>query len=332
MRGNSGGGKAVSVMASIPLSQAVDGFDLSLRARGLSVHTIGDYRRTLNLFRQHMPHNPMVADITKADVEDFLSVQMARRLPNGKTLTNKSLRNYYIGLSAFWTWCLEEKIVRGQIVRKIKKPRPEVRTIQPFTEPEIRLLLSSVRKSGAYRSGGVMDGALVQMSLPMASRNIAIIMLLLDTGLRASELCHARVGDVDLRGGHITVMGKGKKERRVPFGARTGKAIWRYLSTRDGRLPTDPLFLSRSGLELRRTDLASTLVQAGKRVGIDNTNPHRFRHTFAIYYLRNGGDIYTLQKILGHSSLEMVRRYLALAQVDLENAHRRASPVENMKL
>lgn len=78
--------------------------------------------------------------------------------------------------------------------------------------------------------------------------------------------------------------------------------------------------------------LSEMFRNLGKRAGVKNVHPHRFRHTFAIQYLRNAGDPYTLQAMLGHSTMEMVRHYLKLAQVDLELAHRRASPVDNWRL
>lgn len=83
---------------------------------------------------------------------------------------------------------------------------------------------------------------------------------------------------------------------------------------------------------MRRDNLGNMLESAATRAGLSNLNPHRFRHTFAITFLRNGGDIYTLREILGHESLEMCLHYLAIAQSDLDAAHRRASPVQNWRL
>ena len=81
-----------------------------------------------------------------------------------------------------------------------------------------------------------------------------------------------------------------------------------------------------------RHRLLKQLQSIGKRAGVDNVHPHRFRHTFAISFLRNGGNVYTLQMLLGHSTLDMCKKYLNIAQADLESAHRLASPVANMRL
>jgi site-specific recombinase XerD len=311
-------------MASIKLSEAIDGFLLSLQARGLSQNTVDDYARTLNLLLAYLPKNPLVSTIERTDVEGFLAFHKAR-------LSVKSLKNYHIGLSSFWTWAQNEKLCKAHIPQGIQMAQPEVRSIEPLSREEVRLLLAAVRRSRSYQAAGIVSG-MVDFALPLVERNTAIILLLLDTGMRASELCGANIYHADLRACHITVMGKGRKERRLPFSARTGRALWRYLSTRENRTPEEPLFLSRGGYRLSRDELAHTLTSAGKRVHVTGSHPHRFRHTFAINYLRNGGDVFTLQKMLGHSTMGMCRRYLAIAQVDLEQAHRRASPVDNWKL
>jgi site-specific recombinase XerD len=140
------------------------------------------------------------------------------------------------------------------------------------------------------------------------------------------------IQDVDQRNLCIKVMGKGDKERIIKISPQTSKAIWRYLLERPDAEPTEPLFLSKKGGSLTTAGLLRLVKRLGERAGVSNAYPHRFRHTFAVNFLRNGGNTFELQHLLGHSSLEMVRRYVNIAQVDIENAHRRASPVSNWQL
>lgn len=181
-----------------------------------------------------------------------------------------------------------------------------------------------------WKSAGTADFAAI------ADRDRCIILLLVDTGLRASELCDLRIADLDMSRNRITVRhGKGDKARFVQFGKRAAKALWRFLTPRlpaadDERLITvgpqdDPRPMDRRQLGLQ-------LARIGERAGVPNVYPHRFRHTFAITYLRNGGDLFTLQELLGHSDLAMVRRYARIAQTDCARAHAKASPADNWRL
>ena len=113
-------------------------------------------------------------------------------------------------------------------------------------------------------------------------------------------------------------LGKGAKMRFVPVSTRTLKAIGDYLWTRESQGPSQPLFRSRFGGQLNRHSLRLVLNRMGKRANVRGVNCHRFRHTFAINFLRNGGDAYSLQAIMGHSDMTMTKRYLALAQVDMD--------------
>jgi site-specific recombinase XerD len=123
-------------------------------------------------------------------------------------------------------------------MRKVKRPKPEKRVIMPYSQADIKGMLSSLDKSKSYTRFGKKESS---HRLPQSERNRAIIYLLLDTGLRASELCNLKIHQVDLRNRRIHVMGKGSKERIMPFSARTGQVLWRYLATRKDALAGDPL-------------------------------------------------------------------------------------------
>ena len=110
------------------------------------------------------------------------------------------------------------------------------------------------------------------------------------------------------------------KERHVVIGQRARKALWRYLASRAGAQPGSALFATRSGGHITRTDLKHLLSRLGKYAGVQHVHPHRFRHTFAISFLRNGGSLAVLRELLGHESLEMVLHYARAADVDIDAA------------
>jgi len=305
----------------ISFSQMVDGYFLAAGARHLSQHTLNDYANTFRKFNIFLDNDSQISRITPHDIEGFLRSQ--------DDVSNKTLVNYLIGLSALWHWASDEHLVQENIISKVPKPKPEQTAIVELSLADIKALLANVDRSRSYGRPGQAE---TSHALPVADRNRAIILLLLDTGLRASELCSLKISDIDLRNFHFRVYGKGSKERMIPFSPRTGQSIWRYLTTRKEDRPTDPLFTTSQDRALDRTQLRKQLEHIAARAGVLDVHPHRFRHTFAINYIRNGGDIFSLQMILGHTTLEMERRYLAIAQADIDNGHRRASPVDNWKL
>ena len=131
------------------------------------------------------------------------------------------------------------------------------------------------------------------------------------------------------------VLGKGNKHRVVYFGRQTAKALWNYLREED-REPCSPVFLSdrgtKAGEPLTRAGLRQLIERLGKAANIEavRCSPHTFRHTFAVTFLRNGGNVFSLQQILGHTSLQMTNRYVAVSQADLERQHRQFSPVDRL--
>ena len=306
----------------ITLSQAIDGYLLYASARRLSAHTIADYTNTFRKFQESLADDPPLATISADRIRAFLAAQTG--------VSKKTLLNYHTGLSALWTWALREDLVDGHIMRCIDRPRPEKRAIAPFTRDEVEALLEACNYSRAYTRPGQRQ---CRNTRPTALRDRAILLLLLDTGIRASELCGLSINNVHLKERRILVIGKGDKERSLRLSARTAQALWRYLNQRpDPPGNTTCLFLSEVGNPISRYALGRLISRLGRRAAIPNAHPHRFRHTFAIQFLRNGGNGYALQELLGHSTMEMVQVYLKLAQQDLDESHNRASPVDNWNL
>ena len=244
-------------------------------------------------------------------------------------LSAKTLLNYHTGLAALWTWAVREGIAGEHIVRKVRRPKPEQREIMPYTRRDLQAMLTACAHSSNYIRPGKRK---CKHRRPTADRDRAIILLLVDTGMRASELCDLRIRDLDTANHRVRVMGKGRKERLLPIAPRTSQAIWRYLVTRETKRDRAFLFATKTERPLERNNLRNTLKRIGQRAGVTGVTLHRFRHTFAIAFLRNNGHIMALQRLLGHSTLDMVTRYLAIAQADIENAHQEASPVANWLL
>ena len=143
------------------------------------------------------------------------------------------------------------------------------------------------------------------------------------------------MNNVNLEDGMVKVLGKGSKERMVPIGAKVHRTLWKYLQ-RYRSQPANPLcptlFLTAAGNPITTDRLRTIIEKYARKAGIEGVrcSPHTFRHTFAISYLRNGGDVFSLQRILGHSSLEIVRIYVNYAEADIKACHRRFSPADNL--
>ena len=320
------------------LTAAITGFLIHKSAEGKSQRTLDGYRRQLTLLAKHLG-DPDTADLDTNALAahlDWLRNDYTPTRKNGDVspLSPKSLRNHWITLRSFVTWAMCELEI-PDILKPIKAPEYKLPEIDPLTKSEVQALLSVVDRSEPAHTEARQVFTQRRHS---AKRDRAIILLILDTGLRASETSRLNIADADLTTGDITIHPHGSARKSQPrilsISAPTRKALWRYLAQdRPNATPTDPLFLTRDGHRLDRNNLRLLLSRLGKRAKIKKpVHPHRLRHTYAITYLRNGGDIYTLQRTLGHTSLGTVKRYLKIAQIDIKTAHTRASPVANWRL
>lgn len=313
------------------------------RRRDVSVNTFNDYDRTFRRFATHLEANRIdtVAAITTATVEDYLNAL------HEAGLASKTLANHWTALSALWTYAEAKHGIPHIIRDHIPVPRVHQADPVPYTELEIKALLRATAHNAPWR--GRTD---VASARHWALRDRAIIITLVDTGLRASELCALTIADLDIDQGQINVRhGKGDKQRFVPIGSRALDAVEDYLDARrraqtskrqrpngpaqTAQLnPAAPLFATNTGDHLDRTELLDMISATAARAEppVKNANVHRFRHTFAINYLRRYPNIFTLQRVLGHTSLDSTRRYLKIAQVDIIEAHRTASVADAWRL
>ena len=155
-------------------------------------------------------------------------------------------------------------------------------------------------------------------------------MTLLDTGLRATELTGLDLADFDFTTGALNVRkGKGGKSRVVFLGQKSRKVVRAYLRLR-GRQP-GPLFLNRSGDRLDYLGLRSVAVRRALQAGVPKPSLHSFRRAFALAMLRNGSDLLTLQRLMGHADLSLLQRYAKQTTDDLRSVHAHSSPVDRGK-
>lgn len=294
------------------LSTSIHNYFEAKRAEQLSEKTLRDYESTLARFAAIIGEHRDINEITVHDVRSFLA---------SLSVSKKRVKNIHITLSSFWTWAVRDGVCDEHIMRRIPAPKPEIKPIVPFQKHEIEAMLDAVEYSLPYTRPGKRS---CHHHLSNTLRDRAIIIFLLDTGVRASELCKIRMSDF----GHdsVYVRGKGAKDRIVPMSSITYQTVKLYLAEQN-RKPSSFVFLTKAGKPMTPDSLRGMIKRTAERAGVPNAYPHRFRHTFAINFLRNGGDVFSLQRILGHSTLDMVKRYVAIANSDIQTAHRRASPV-----
>jgi integrase/recombinase XerD len=235
-----------------------------------------------------------------------------------RPLSGHSVNTYLRGVRAFWSWLKREGIIEDNPFDQFKIPRAPHKVINAFTEAQLGALLAAIDLES--REG---------------FRDYVFILTLLDTGLRLSELLGLITDDMQIEEATLKVMGKGRKERTVPVGKRVCQLLWKYtcLYRPDPAGPRiQNVFLTFDGRPITRNRLQTRMAQYGRKAGLQGVrcSPHTLRHTAAISFLRNGGNAFTLQRLLGHSSLEMTRHYCEVADIDLKEAHRTASPVDNL--
>ncbi|MBN2007391.1 MAG: tyrosine-type recombinase/integrase [Anaerolineae bacterium] len=320
------------------LSKAIEGFTIG--RTDLSPNTLRSYTYYLNLWLSWRGDDPQLDTLKRNDVEKFLGyINTQYRAKHGGPLSQSGRHYCWAALRSFWAWC-EETMGVENISRKIPAPKiPDVH-VASFTREEIEALLDACQYT---KRADTKTRRSFRMQRPEALRDTALLLFLLGTGVRIGELCRLKYGHVNLKEKsaeiHPYLSGHKSRARVVWMGKRAAAVLWKYIAAReeDGEImdADAPLFASSSGRgnrPMKPRGVQAVLSHIGERAKVKNVHAHRFRHTFAIQYLRNGGDPWTLQRLLGHSSSEMTARYLAMSKQDDKNTHAAASPVDRWRV
>ena len=303
------------------MSKALDGYWLDNER--LSKNTKNDYRLTFRRFVERVGDKE-ISEVTSLDVRGFLAYMSKELKLSGKTCCNA-----WVALSSFWTWA-EDALGIAHIVRKVEKPKYKTPIVETYTQAEIKAMIAGCEHNEEWTT---KNGKQVKPTRSSVLRDKAIIVTLTDTGIRASELCKLEIRDYSDKTGRIDIReGKGDKDRTVYASTSARRYIWRYLATRKATKQNDPLFETDTGNHLDRRNLLRMISTLGKRVGVDNAYVHKFRHTFAVNFIRNGGNAIELKNLLGHADMGTVLIYVRLAAADLEVAQQRASVADRWKL
>jgi len=307
------------------------GYQLCAVTEGKSPHSVAFVTTSVRLFYQFLLAAGQPPDADKVGTQTirafifslgqkqaFSGHRLTHPQPHG--LSSHTINTYMRGLRCFFSWLVREEILPESPFAKVKLPKVTRKIIPTFTDSQLKALLS-----------------VIDIKTARGYRDMAMILLMLDSGIRVSELCGLKLADVHLEEGTIKVLGKGNKERLSPIGREIQRILWRYINRfrpTPFRINEDLLFMTRDGISLNKDRLQKIMSVYGRKAGIQGVrcSAHTLRHSAAVRFLRNGGDVFSLQRMLGHSSLEMTRHYCEIADVDMKKAHVAASPVDNLKL
>lgn len=298
--------QALRLIKRSELDREVLAFLADCEARNLSAHTIRIYRHHLRRFAEWAGDRPLQG-ISPADLRAYFLALKERHNPGGQHQAFRVLRT-------FFRWLVSEGVIERSPFERLKPPKLPQEPLEPIPLAVIEALLRTCDHSEA------------------GLRDRAVILTLLDTGLRASEVIALAIGDFDPASGALVIrQGKGRKGRVVFVGAQARKAVLAYLRTRPQAGADDPLFASlRTGERLTYQGLREVIRRRAKSAGVRPPALHAFRRSFALLSLANGMDVFTLQKLMGHSDLGVLRRYLKQTQEHLREAHAEHGPVDRL--
>ncbi|MGP4061813.1 tyrosine-type recombinase/integrase [Halobacillus sp. H74] len=305
--------KQAPIFGAEDFDSALHLFLRDCKIRNLSDHTLKYYRNELIGFRnlleaQKISTNP--DKVTLSIIKENVILYMMEVLKRKDVTINSKLR----AIRSFYNFLHRESYIINNPVETLSLIKQKKTIIDTFSRDQIRLLLAQPDQT-------TFTGM----------RDYTILLFLLETGVRARELVSVKTDDINWQDNVIKIDGKGYKERHVPIQSLMKKQLRKYVTIR-GHLENDSLFVTIDNTPLTKRQLQNRIAMFGRKAKIEGVrcSPHTFRHTFAKMSVQNGADVFHLQAVLGHTSLDMVRNYVNLFSRDVFESHRKFSPVEKL--
>ncbi|ABB14999.1 tyrosine-type recombinase/integrase [Carboxydothermus hydrogenoformans] len=290
----------------VNLSQLKEEFLIARQADGLAPRTLEDYRWHIEKFMELTGANPTYEAVRKAILQHLSE-------PSSPRYRNIKLQY----LKAFFNWCVREGYLPANPTDGIRKAKEDISNVRHVSIEAVKKLLAQPDKK-TYAG----------------LRDYCLMLVQIDTGARPSELLQIKPDDLNLDAREIYVradVAKTRIGRTLVISPFTVQALMRFLKIRPSWWSNEvPLFASENGRQLTAQRWSRIVKRYCEEAGVKVT-PYGLRHTFAIEFLKGGGDPFSLQRILGHTDLTMTRRYVRLSQDDIKEIHEKASPIQKLQ-
>jgi integrase/recombinase XerD len=321
-------------LPALRLDLVIDEYERDLRRSRLSEKTVRNYAQVLRLtnrfWEEHLGRSPTLEDFTLRQAEVFQDhllergkLPTSRRYDTGPELSTESIRTYLRALKVFSSWLVapKQRYTAENRLALLPLPKKEDTFRLPLEPHEVQALLDACDTLTVW-----------------GSRDLAILLTYLDGGLRAMDLAHLHVGEVNLETGTLFIAsGKGRKSRTVTIGEHTKRMLRRYAFLRDavasGKAETDaPFFQNKHGRAFGYEGLRTLLRRIKRQAGVERAFLHLLRHTSAVRTLEvPGSDLVTLQEKLGHADITTTRRYIRMTTATLSERQRAFSPIDHLQ-